>query len=92
MEKGYYYCDKDDRYHYVLSDIDRFSHFYLSTKQNKEENFGVNLKKNPKCKPFEWIKEYRKTSILLGVIVILALVSVAVTSNRKRKKKLGLLE
>jgi len=83
MEKGYYYCEDDYSYHYVMPYIDRYSHFYVTTKQNKEENFDMNLKKNPKCKIFEWIKQYRKTSILLGVIVILALFGVAVSSKRK---------
>jgi uncharacterized membrane protein YkgB len=86
MEKDYYY--QDDSHHYDVPNIDRFSHFYLTTRQNKEESYysklDLNLKKSPKCKPFKWIKQYRKTS-LLGAIVILALIVVAISSKRKRK-------
>jgi len=82
MERGYYYCETDDSYHYVMPNIDRFSHFYLATKQNKEVKLDQNLKKSPKCKPFEWIKQNRKKSVLLGAIVILVLVCFAVASKR----------
>jgi uncharacterized membrane protein YkgB len=66
-----------------MPNIDRFSHFYLTTKQNKEVKLDQNLKKSPKCKPFEWIKQNRKKSILLGAIGILALVCIAVARKRK---------
>jgi hypothetical protein len=84
MEKDYYY--RDDKHHYDVPNIDRFSHFYLATKQNKEEShyakLDLNLKKSPKCKSFELIKQNRKISILLVVIVILALVVVAVACKK----------
>ena len=83
MERGYYYYESDDSYHHVMPNIDRFSHFYLATKQNKEVKLDQNLKKSPKCKPFEWIKQNSKKSILLGVIGILALVCIAVARKRK---------
>jgi uncharacterized membrane protein YkgB len=83
MVRGYYYREPDDSYHYVMPNIDRFSHFYLTTKQNKEEKLDQNLKKSPKCKPIEMIKQNKKTSILLGAIGLLALVSIVVASKRK---------
>ena len=87
MEKDYYY--RDDSHHYDVLNIDRFSHFYLTARQNKEEShyakLDLNLKKSPKCRLFKWIKQNRKTSILFGAIVILALVVVAISSKRKRK-------
>ena len=81
MEKDYYY--PDDNHHYEVPIIDRFSHFYVATKQNKEESLDKNPKTSPKCKPFEWIKQNSKKSILLGVIGILALVCIAVARKRK---------
>ena len=78
--ESYYYREPDDSYHYVMPNIDRFSHFYLATKQNKEEQLDQNLKKSPKCIPFEWIKQNKKIRILLGAIVILALVCFFVAS------------
>ena len=66
-----------------MPNIDRFSHFYLATKQNKEVKLDQNLKKSPKCKPFEWIKQNRiKIVLSLGAIVILALVVVAISSKK----------
>ena len=81
MEKDYYY--RDDSHHYDVPNIDRFSHFYVATKQNKEESLDKNPKTSPKCKPFEWIKQNKINCILLGALVILALV-LAITSKRKR--------
>ena len=84
MEKDYYY--RDDSHHYDVPNIDRFSHFYLTSRQNKEEShyakLDFNLKKSPKCKLFEWIKQNRIKSVLLGAIVILALVVVAISSKK----------
>ncbi len=84
MEKDYYY--RDDSHHYDVPTIDRYSHFYLTSRQNKEEShyakLDLSLKKSPKCKPFEWIKQNRKKSVLMGAIFILALVVVAISSKK----------
>jgi len=81
MEKDYYY--PDDSHHYEVPRIDTFSHFYVATKQNKQESLDKNPKTSQKCKPFEWIKHNKKNCILLIALVILALV-VAIASKRKR--------
>ncbi len=83
--------DKDDHHyeeirHFDMPHIGDSSNYSLPTK--KEESYyaelNLNLKKSPKCIPFEWIKQNRKTSILLGALVlftILALVGVAIASK-----------
>ena len=80
-----YYCS-DDSHHYDTPAIDRFSHFYLVTKQNNAESHYAKLyvntpKKSPKCEPLECIKRKRKTCIFLAAIVILASIVVAITSK-----------
>jgi hypothetical protein len=94
MNKDYYYYEES--HHYDMPHIRDFSIYNLPTKQNKKEEnhyakLNLNLKKSPRCLPFEWISQNRKTSILFGALVffvILALVGVAIASKRKRKKNL----
>ena len=88
MDKDYYY--KEESHHYDVPHIGDSSNYSLPTKPNKKEEshyaeLNLNLtEKRPKCKPFEWIKQNRKTSISLGALVlfaILALVGVAIASK-----------
>ena len=84
--------DKDDHHyeeirHCDMPHIGDSSNYSLPKK--KEESYyaelNLNLKKSPICiNSFEWIKQNRKTSILLGALVlfaILALVGVAIASK-----------